>query len=194
MKHVICVPEQMVIDGNFPTVVSPTRRTRRASIWLWIWPRRRGGLYPRLRPRRRPGGHHGAHLRRGVQGAHRQPDRRAAAGLPDRGKAAHRQDARQPRGPQDHRYHRDGPQGGRDQRPEVLRHLYRLQVPGGEEGQAGERRGGQGDLRLRGELRLHAGRLCPRQGRRHRRPVPHRDGGLVRRTGHDPVRRPAGLL
>ena len=24
MKHVICVPEQMVIDGNFPTVVSPT--------------------------------------------------------------------------------------------------------------------------------------------------------------------------
>ena len=23
MKHVICVPEQMVIDGNFPTVVSP---------------------------------------------------------------------------------------------------------------------------------------------------------------------------
>ena len=33
MKHVICVPEQMVIDGNFPTVASPTRRTRRASIW-----------------------------------------------------------------------------------------------------------------------------------------------------------------
>ena len=33
MKHVICVPEQMVIDGNFPTVVSPTRRTRRASPW-----------------------------------------------------------------------------------------------------------------------------------------------------------------
>ena len=24
MKHVICVPEQMVIDGNFPTVASPT--------------------------------------------------------------------------------------------------------------------------------------------------------------------------
>ena len=23
MKHVICVPEQMVIDGDFPTVVSP---------------------------------------------------------------------------------------------------------------------------------------------------------------------------
>ena len=23
MKHVLCVPEQMVIDGNFPTVVSP---------------------------------------------------------------------------------------------------------------------------------------------------------------------------
>ena len=23
IKHVICVPEQMVIDGNFPTVVSP---------------------------------------------------------------------------------------------------------------------------------------------------------------------------
>ena len=23
MKHVICVPEQMVIDGNFPTVASP---------------------------------------------------------------------------------------------------------------------------------------------------------------------------
>ena len=23
MKHVLCVPEQMVIDGNFPTVASP---------------------------------------------------------------------------------------------------------------------------------------------------------------------------
>ena len=23
MKHVICVPQQMVLDGNFPTVVSP---------------------------------------------------------------------------------------------------------------------------------------------------------------------------
>ena len=23
MKHVICVPQQMVIDGDFPTVVSP---------------------------------------------------------------------------------------------------------------------------------------------------------------------------
>ena len=29
MKHVICVPQQMVIDGDFPTVASPSRRIPR---------------------------------------------------------------------------------------------------------------------------------------------------------------------
>ncbi len=30
MKHLLCEPKQMVIDGDFPTVKSPTRRTPRA--------------------------------------------------------------------------------------------------------------------------------------------------------------------
>ena len=40
IKHLLCEPQQMVIDGNFPTVVSPTRRTLRASTWRWTWPKR----------------------------------------------------------------------------------------------------------------------------------------------------------
>ena len=40
IKHLIPVPEQMVIDGNFPTVVSPNPETRRGSIWPSIWPKR----------------------------------------------------------------------------------------------------------------------------------------------------------
>ena len=38
-----------------------------------------------------------------------------------------------PVAPEDHRHHRDGPQGGRGQRRHLLRHLHRLQVHGGEE-------------------------------------------------------------
>ena len=51
---------------------------------------------------------------------HRQPDRRAAAGLSDRRHEALREDARQPRGPQNHRHHRNGPDGGGEQRRKVL--------------------------------------------------------------------------
>lgn len=42
VKHLYCVKEQMVLDGNFPTVASPIRRTPRASIWPLTWPTRRG--------------------------------------------------------------------------------------------------------------------------------------------------------
>ena len=37
IRHLICVPEQMVIDGNFPTVVSPNPE----NPWQWNWPRRK---------------------------------------------------------------------------------------------------------------------------------------------------------
>ena len=59
-----------------------------------------------------------------------------------------RQDAGEARGPQDHRHHGDGPEGGGVQRRHLLRHLHRLQVHGGEEGRPGGRRRGKGHLLL----------------------------------------------
>ena len=52
---------------------------------------------------------------------------------------------------------------------------------------AGGQWGGKGDLLLRGVLRLYAGGLCPGQGRGHRGAGAHRDGGVVCRTGYDAV-------
>ena len=40
IKHLICEPKQMVIDGDFPTVVSPNPENPEASIWPSTWPGR----------------------------------------------------------------------------------------------------------------------------------------------------------
>lgn len=121
IRQLLCVPEQMVIDGNFPTVVSPNPENPGGFAWQWTLPSGRGltsSWVPTPMPR--PGGHHGPHQERGVPGDLRQPDRCAAAGLSDWCQTALRQDAGKPRGPQNDCHHGDGPEGGRDQRPSVL--------------------------------------------------------------------------
>ena len=71
MKHVICVPEQMVIDGNFPTVVSPNPENPEGFALAVELAKKEGADFILgSDPRRRPGGHHGQDRRRGVQGAH----------------------------------------------------------------------------------------------------------------------------
>ena len=62
MKHVICVPEQMVIDGNFPTVASPNPENPE-GFYLAVDLAKANGADFILGsdPERRPGGHHGAH-------------------------------------------------------------------------------------------------------------------------------------
>ena len=42
VKHLYCVKEQMVLDGNFPTVASPNPENPEASIWPLTWPTRWG--------------------------------------------------------------------------------------------------------------------------------------------------------
>ena len=56
MKHVICVPEQMVIDGNFPTVVSPNPENPEGFYLAVDLAKKEGADLSSLRPRRRPGG------------------------------------------------------------------------------------------------------------------------------------------
>ncbi len=134
----------MVLDGTFPTVVSPNPENPEgfylaieladkvgADFILGTDPDSdRVGIMVRSKD--------GKFHRR-----HRQPDRCAAAGLPDRRHAPGGQDAGKPRLPQDYRHHRDGPQGGRGQRRHLLRYLHRLQVHGREEERAGGRGEGQ---------------------------------------------------
>jgi phosphoglucomutase len=45
MKHVLCVPEQMTPDGDFPTVTSPNRKIQRASRWPFPLPAKRRRFY-----------------------------------------------------------------------------------------------------------------------------------------------------
>ena len=84
VKHLHCVPEQMVLDGNFPTVVSPNPENPEASIWPSVGGQGGRRLYSGHRPGQRPGGHHGSQPRRLLHPRHRQPDRRSDAGLPHR--------------------------------------------------------------------------------------------------------------
>ncbi len=61
IKHLIRVPEQMVIDGNFPTVVSPNPENPEGFyLAIDLAKKERRGLHPRHRPGQRPGRHHGA--------------------------------------------------------------------------------------------------------------------------------------
>ena len=87
------------MDGNFPTVVSPNPENPE-GFYLAIQLAGQGGrrLHSGHRPGQRPGGHHGPQPGRLLHPRHRQPDRRAAAGLPDRGHAPRRQAAGASRG------------------------------------------------------------------------------------------------
>ncbi len=97
IKHLLSVPEQMVIDGIFPTVVSPNPEIP------GLLPRHstsrqeeRRRLHPRHRPRQRPRRYHGVQQAGRVRACHRQPDGRAAAPLSDRCDEARGQAARMP--------------------------------------------------------------------------------------------------
>ena len=86
MKHVICVPEQMVIDGNFPTVVSPNPENPGGLCYLAVEMAKEQGADFILGsdPDADRVGIMVRHAIRRVHGHLRQPDRRAAAGLPHR--------------------------------------------------------------------------------------------------------------
>ena len=149
VKHLLCVPEQMVIDGDFPTVVSPNPENPEGFYLAVDLAKKEGadfilgsdpdadrvGIMVRTRDgefKVITGNQTGVLLLDYLIGAKK-------AGGPDAGKAG---------GPEDHRHHGDGPEGGGGQRPPVLRHLHRLQVPGGEDGQAGKQRRRKGHLLL----------------------------------------------
>ena len=60
VKHLHCVPEQMVLDGTFPTVASPNPENPEGFYLAIDLANQVGGrLHPRHRPGQRPGGHHG---------------------------------------------------------------------------------------------------------------------------------------
>ena len=158
IKHLICVPEQMVIDGNFPTVVSPNPEnpegfylaidlakqndvdfilgTDPDSDRVGIMVRNHAGEFQPV-----TGNQTGVLLLDYLIGAMKRSGKTAG----------------QSRGPQDHRHHGNGPQGSGVQRRQLLRYLHRLQVHGGKEERAGGIRRRQGHLLLRGVLRLYAG-------------------------------------
>ena len=194
MKHVICVPQQMIIDGDFPTVVSPNPENPEGFALAVDIAKREGADFIL--------GSDPDADRVGIMVRTKDDDFVVISGnqtgvlLLDYLIGAKRRTGKMPDKPvalktivttEMARKVAEGPQGGRGQRPEVLRHLHRLQVPGREEGQAGEHRRGQCHHVLRGVLRLHAWQLRPGQGRCHRLRGPHRDGRLVCRPGHDPV-------
>ena len=188
IKHLICVPEQMVIDGNFPTVVSPNPEnpegfylaidlakendvdfilgTDPDSDRVGIMVRNHDGEFQPV-----TGNQTGVLLLDYLIGAMRRSGK-----LPEKPVALKTivttEMARKV---------------AESQRRDVLRYLHRLQIHGGKEERPGGQRRGQGHLLLRGVLRLHAGRLRPGQGRRHRLHAPDGDGRLVRRPGHDPL-------
>ena len=163
VKHLyLCAEQQMVLDGTFPTVASPN-------------PENPEGFYLAIELADKVGADF-------ILGTDPDSDRvgimvRGADGkfIPVTGNqtgvllldyliGAMRRAGKMPAkpcGPQDHRHHGDGAEGGREQRRHLLRHLHRLQVHGGEEERAGGRRRGARHHVLRGELRLHAGRLRP---------------------------------
>ena len=138
VKHLHCVPEQMVLDGNFPTVVSPNPEnpegfylaieladkvgadfilgTDPDSDRVGIMVRSQDGYFIPV-----TGNQTGVLMLDYLIGAMRR-----AGKLPEH-----------PVLPQDHRHHGDGPEGGRGQWRHLLRYLHRLQVHGGEEEPAG---------------------------------------------------------
>ena len=163
IKHLYCEPKQMVIDGDFPTVVSPNPEnpegfylaidlakeknvdfilgTDPDSDRVGIMVRNKAGEFEPV-----TGNQTGVLLLDYLIGAMK------------RGQAA-----RAPRRAQDHRDDRDGARRRRGQRPRLLRHLHRLRVHGGEDERAGERGQKHRHLSYGGEPWL-ADRPRPRQG------------------------------
>ena len=96
MKHVICVPEQMVMDGNFPPVVSPNPENPEGFYLAVDLAKKEGPTSSWAPTPTRTGWASWSRTTGAVQGHLRQPDRRAAAGLPDRRHEALRQHAGSP--------------------------------------------------------------------------------------------------
>ena len=166
IKHLICVPEQMVIDGNFPTVVSPNPENPE-GFYLAVDLAKENDVDFIL-------GTDPDADRVGIMVRDQDGEYRPVTGnqtgvlLLDYLIGAMRRTGKMPEKPvalktivTTEMARKVAEANG----AAVLRHLHRLQVPGGEEGQAGGRRRGEGHLLLRGELRLYAGRLRPGQGR-----------------------------
>ncbi len=140
IKHLYCEPKQMVIDGDFPTVVSPNPEnpegfylaidlarekdvdfilgTDPDSDRVGIMVRNKSGEFEPV-----TGNQTGVLLLDYLIGAMKR-----AGKLPANARRA-----------QDHRDDRNGARRRRGQRPRLLRHLHRLQVHGGEDERAGER-------------------------------------------------------
>ena len=113
IKHLYPVPEQMVIDGSFPTVVSPNPENPEGfylAVDLAKKSRQRSDY--RHRSRLRPDRHHGPH-RRYLYPRHWQPAGRAADRLYYPRKARHRHHARKTRRRDLHRHHQHGPRSVR---------------------------------------------------------------------------------
>ena len=178
MKHVICVPEQMVIDGNFPTVVSPN-------------PENPEGFYLAVDLAKKEGADF-------ILGSDPDADRVGIMVKNDQGEYVTITGNQTGVLLLDYLIGAKRRTGKMPENPVALKTIVTTEMAR----KVAEVNGlkcydtftGFKFLAEKkdGELRLHAGRLRAGQGRRHRRPGPHRDGRLVRRAGHDPLRRPAG--
>ena len=87
IKQLFCVKEQMIPDGNFPTVKSPNPENKE-GFYLAIDIAKELRPYHRLRPRRRQSGSYNPHVRRRIYAAYRKSDRRNAYKLYNRGKTS----------------------------------------------------------------------------------------------------------
>ncbi len=141
VKNLYCVEQQMVLDGTFPTVASPNPENPE-GFYLAIELADKVGADFILGTD--PDSDRVGIMVRGVDGKFIAVTGNQTGvllldyliGAMRRGK-----NAGASLFPQDHRHHRDGPQGGREQRRHLLRHIYRFQVHGREE----ERAGGAGE-------------------------------------------------
>ena len=178
MKHVICVPEQMVIDGNFPTVVSHN-------------PENPEGFYLAVDLAKKEGADF-------ILGSDPDADRVGIMVRNDQGEYVVISGNQTGVLLLDYLIGAKQRTGKLPENPVALKTIVTTEMAR----KVAEVNGlkcydtftGFKFLAEKKELRLHAGRLRPGQGRRHRRPGPDRDGGLVCRTGHDFVRRPAEAL
>jgi hypothetical protein len=130
IKHLYPVPEQMVIDGTFPTVQSPNPENPEGFYLAVDLAKKVGsdliiGTDPdsdRIGVMVRAGD--------GLQDHHGQPDGRSAAGLYNHGPEEKRHPAEECGRCEEHRHHRDGAGGLRQKRRPYRGHLHRLQVHG----------------------------------------------------------------
>ncbi len=187
MKHVICVPQQMVHRRRFPHGGLPNPENPRGSIWQWTWPKvgadfilgsdpdaDRVGILVRTKNDEFvviSGNQTGVLLLDYLIGAKRRTGK-----MPG-----------QARGPQDHRHHRDGPQGGRGQRPQCYDTFTGFKFLAEKKDELESSGAGRSSSLMRSPTATCWGTMS---GTRTPSPPPapdHRDGRLVRRPGHDAV-------